>query len=445
MIRSFVRPVILFVMAATFTVMSTIPVGAIQDPSDCNANRYRTRNNITMYDPCDNGEQPICGPGSGQLRGSENLEKIFNYFKDKGLNDWLVGGIIGNIDAESGGDPTLVQISYQQTFGDTHTDDPMKLGTGVGVGRAWGLIQWDAGGRAVEYAKQAGITAPISELATQLDLVWWHMNNTSPTSRQNMMKDYTFTPANSSETEQDKTLRQAVAYYHDTMEGSAGRNIANRFAKAKNLIRQYGGNSVVGATPNPSSVAAISTTTPTAPTTNSTNCVGSVTGNAVATAINYAWPEYHEPPYTKMKDTYAAAVKKAQADGRYVGGGQYPGVDCGGFVTLVMQDSGVDTEYGGGGNTISQEKHMRESGKYTEIHPTSTADMQPGDIAIHDTHTYMYVGKIEGFETEIASASISFSGQGWRAPMAGNEMPADTSYRWYRLTASSPASNPSNL
>lgn len=410
-----IRSVIIFIIAAVFAMTSAVPVGAIQDPADCNANNYRTRNNITMYDPCDNGTQPICGPGSGELRGSENLEKVFNYFKDNGLNDILAAAVVGNVDQESGGEPTIIQ-------GGGKTEDPSNVSVG------WGLIQWTPGSKVIGIAKEAGITGPIHELKTQLDILMWHMKNTSPTGHQNMLKGFTF--SNESE------LLKAVDYFHDTVEGSADSTMANRLAKAKNALREYGGNSVVGATPNPTSVAAISTT-PTAPTTNSSNCVGSVSGDAVKTAINYAWPEYHAPPYTKMKDTYAAAVKKAQADGRYVGGGQYPGVDCGGFVTLVMQDSGVDTEYGGGGNTISQEKHMRESGKYTEIHPTSTADMQPGDIAIHDTHTYMYVGKVDGFETEIASASISFSGQGWRAPMAGKEMPADTTYRWYRLTVNS--------
>lgn len=423
-----IRSLLLFVVAIIVAITCSVPVGAIYDPADCDANNYRTRNNITIYDPCDNGQkQEQCG-GSGELVGADNLQKIFNYFRSKGLNEWLVGGIIGNIDAESGGDPTLIQISYQQTFGDTHTDDPMKLGTGVGVGRAWGLIQWDAGGRAVEYAKQAGITTPINELSTQLDLVWWHMNNTSPTSRQNMMKDYTFTTTSTSEAEQDKVLKQAVAYYHDTMEGSAGRNIANRFAKAKNLIRKYG-TGTPAATPQPSSgAAAIGTTS------NTTNCNGSVAGDAISTAINYAWPEYHAPPYLKMKDTYAAAVKKAQSDGRYVGGGQYPGIDCGGFVTLVMQDSGVDPEYNKGkGPTTAQRQYMLDNkDKYQLIYPTSTADVQPGDIAVHSEHTYIYVGKQPNFETEIASASISFSGRSWRTPMAGKEIPGDPSYSWFR-------------
>lgn len=160
---------------------------------------------------------------------------------------------------------------------------------------------------------------------------------------------------------------------------------------------------------------------------------GAAMGDAIATAINYAWPEYHPPNYFKMKPEYAAAVKNAQKAGKYVGGGKNPGIDCGGFVTRVMQDSGVDPEYGGGGNTISQMKHMASSGKYERIHPKSTADMKPGDIAVNSDHTYIYVGTNPGFKGSVASSSYSTSGSSWRAPMAGNEAPADPSYQWYRL------------
>lgn len=422
-----IRSISILILALVFAVTSMVPVSAIYEPADCDANGYRTRNNITMYDPCDNGTQPQCGPGSGELRGSENLEKIFNYFIDNGLNDIQAAGAVGNIDQESGGEPTIVQ-------GGGKNEDPSSISVG------WGIIQWTPGSKIIGIAKEAGITGPIHELKTQLDILMWHMKNTSPTGHKNMLKDYNFSA--------ESQLLQAVDYFHDTVEGSADATMANRLAKAKNALRLYGGKTL-GATPNPASVvtlpvapatatlavatASTTTTATTVALSNTTDCAGSVAGDAVATAINYSWPEYHNPPYTKMKDTYAAAVKKAQAEGRYVGGGQYPGVDCGGFVTTVMHDSGVDTEYGGGGNTLSQESHMANSGKYVKVNPNSTADLQPGDIAIHELHTYMYVGKVDGFETEIASASISYNGQGWRAPMAGKEMPADTSYRWYRL------------
>jgi len=165
----------------------------------------------------------------------------------------------------------------------------------------------------------------------------------------------------------------------------------------------------------------------------SSTCAGSVSGNTVQTAVNYAWPDYHAPNYLELKPSYATAVQAAQAAGKYVGGGANPGVDCGGFVTRVMQDSGLDPNYGGGGNTRSQQQYMRDHAElYEQIIPKSTADLQPGDIAINDGHTYMYVGTVAGFNSPVASASFSENNTSWRSPMAGKETPASPQFNWYR-------------
>ena len=160
-------------------------------------------------------------------------------------------------------------------------------------------------------------------------------------------------------------------------------------------------------------------------------CNGAVAGNIVQTAINYAWPEYHQADYLEMKPSYKAAVSAAQIAGKYVGGGDNPGIDCGGFVTRVMQDSGVDPNYGGGSNVVSQYEYVKNSPDYQEIiNPTET-DLRPGDIAIKKDlgHTYLYVGTVANFDNKkIASASYL----SWRSPMAGMERPADPDYYWFR-------------
>jgi len=66
---------------------------------------------------------------------------------------------------------------------------------------------------------------------------------------------------------------------------------------------------------------------------------GAEEGSIVQTAINYSWPEYHSAPYVKMKPSYARAVSEAKANGEYIGGISFPGVDCGGFITRVMRNS----------------------------------------------------------------------------------------------------------
>ncbi len=157
-------------------------------------------------------------------------------------------------------------------------------------------------------------------------------------------------------------------------------------------------------------------------------------GDITSTVKQYAWPEYHAAPYLQRKPAYATAVSKAKSEGKYVGGtvGGVEGIDCGGFVTLLVTNSGFDPKYnynGKGGATTEQENWLRSN--WQQIRPSSTKDLKAGDVAISSSHTYIYVGKIDGFQTSIASASYSESGNG-RAPMSGRETAADPAYNWYR-------------
>ncbi len=170
--------------------------------------------------------------------------------------------------------------------------------------------------------------------------------------------------------------------------------------------------------------------------------------------MKYAWPEPHPAPYTKKKPEYEAAVKKASSEGRYVGGLAYPGVDCGGFVTTLLVDSGFEPKYNyggkmskGAGTTVAQEAWAKKnwetigSGRDIKI-GTDLSDkkvLRPGDVALYNGpgnvgHTFVYSGKIPGFKTptNVASASVSFNGTGWRAPMAGTEDPKLAKWTWYR-------------
>lgn len=169
-------------------------------------------------------------------------------------------------------------------------------------------------------------------------------------------------------------------------------------------------------------------------------------GNAVTTALLFAWPNARGRGFVEMKPEYAEAVKRAQSakPRQYVGGTKYPGVDCGGFVTRVMIESGYEPRYNcdgkqcpisSGRGTEGQLNWARENWqKIGQV--TDTSQLQPGDVAFYvtasggnDGHTFMYVGSQPGFETEIASAS-------WdqRAPMAGTESAVSgrNIVEWYR-------------
>lgn len=153
----------------------------------------------------------------------------------------------------------------------------------------------------------------------------------------------------------------------------------------------------------------------------------------IGTIVAYAWPEYRPRPLsTVRKDEYQEAHNKAAANGEYLGG--CGGNDCGAFITRVMRDSGYDAEYNpANGNTTHQSAYLREN--WIEVPVSSTSDLQPGDVAMKTGspgHTFIWVGQVEGFGSNIASASIGTPCFTSRAPMAGRENPLDPSYNWYR-------------
>lgn len=171
-------------------------------------------------------------------------------------------------------------------------------------------------------------------------------------------------------------------------------------------------------------------------------CIGAEgSGDAAKTALQYAWPEYRAPgtkDAIELKPEYASATAEAKKRGEYIGGNRYPGVDCGGFVTRVMINSGFEPAYnssGKGGFTGIQ--HAWVKANWTRIglgNTVSTASLRPGDVAFrvnpdgsNDGHTFMYVGDQPGFGDDVASSSLDE-----RAPMAGKENPLAANIEWWR-------------
>ncbi|NLA43307.1 SGNH/GDSL hydrolase family protein [Candidatus Saccharibacteria bacterium] len=161
------------------------------------------------------------------------------------------------------------------------------------------------------------------------------------------------------------------------------------------------------------------------------NTTGFAGGNFNETLKHYAWSEWKGLD-TKPRQEYKDAFTKAKSNGLYIGGLKHPGIDCGGFVTLLVRDSGFDKDYnygGKGGPTSSQQKWASENwetlGSSASIDPAS---LQPGDVAINNGHTFIFVGDVPGFEANIASASLDE-----RAPMADPQQKAtQPGFTWFR-------------
>lgn len=160
----------------------------------------------------------------------------------------------------------------------------------------------------------------------------------------------------------------------------------------------------------------------------------SANGNFSEYVLKYAWPD--STTRTDKKPEYAEAIEKAKSEGRYVGDECFGGgVDCGAFVTTILNDSGFEPRYNhsgklsdGAGYTAIQrawaEANWQTLGDGASI---NVADLQPGDVAHSPGHTFVYAGDIPGFNSKIASAS-----QCEYAPKAGLESITSGSVTWFR-------------
>jgi hypothetical protein len=385
-------------------------------------------NDILFYDPRCATET---GSGTLTLAGNDNLEKILNFYMRKGLTLAQASGIAGNMMVESGLDPTIIQ-------GGGHAKPGEKYIPKSGIG--FGLVQWTTGGRQVGLVNETTrLGVDITDLSGQLGYSWKELS-----------ENYSSTLIKLKATNDPV---QAAIIVHDGYESSADSHakvVSVRGGNAQLVYKKYvdapalagstagkemtapGGDSTQSTSAGDISLMAESTPIDGSSATPSTTSGGCSAGSDFAggdlaqTTQQYAWPQYKVR--TDQMPAYTEAVSRAKSKGLYIGGNN--GNDCGGFVSRLMIDSGFEKRYnsdGKGGNTTSQEAWLKKNWK--QISSTDAGDRQPGDVAINDSHTYLYVGQIPGFGSKIASASL---GGPQRSPMAGHESATDGSFRWYR-------------
>jgi hypothetical protein len=125
-------------------------------------------NDINYYDA--GAEECISSSGT-TLVGSDNIEKVWNFFKSKGLPDTGVAGLIGGKWGETGGSLNPKAIQSGQPY-----DEARAMNPSVG-NYAFGVAQWDFGRRVnlLNYAKEKGQSWDTLEL--QLDFMWQELNS----------------------------------------------------------------------------------------------------------------------------------------------------------------------------------------------------------------------------------------------------------------------------
>ena len=411
-----IRRILAGLLALVFTItIMTDMVRAVGYDED-----FFSQNNILYYDTrCLSGDT---NSEIVQLAGKDNTEKILNFFMRKGLTLAQSAGIVGNMMQESGLNPAIIQ-------GGKIADDSYTPENGVG----FGLIQWTFTGRQkplVDHMKQMGVG--ITNLSGQLEFVWKEMNGSY---------GHTLRALKASQNPVDAAVvvhgppspgYEASADSPEKVRSVRGGNAQKVYNTYKDAPALAGGTATPDMTPGaegdgdsgPSPVAAKTADGSTSP----QSCTNTApNGSGIAKTVQaYAWPTYTAGK-TEQQPAYTTAITKAKSENRYIGGAN--GNDCGGFITTLMYDSGYDKSYNSNkGNTVAQEEWLKKN--WDEIKPEDQRQM--GDVAVNQTHTYVYVAdqngrKPEGFNGVVASASFSD-----RSPMATNENPHDTSFRWYR-------------
>lgn len=330
------------------------------------------------------------------LSGDDAIAQVFNYLvQEKGLKDFQAAGILGNMKNESGVQPQRLQGTPSGTI-TVDTDVPRGAD-----GKAWGLVQWDPATKMIDPVRKAG--KDPNTIPAQLDFLIDQLKGTSPNSKEKRAGDLFFATTNVYEatiTFESAFERHAGIEDAYNPESPSNKLYPKRVVDAEEILkRAQSGGIDTSASPNANG-----------------GCSAFNGGDLIQTALAYAWPEYKGNPFTEQKPEYETAIDRAKKNGQYIGG--CDGNDCGAFVSRVLIDSGFEVDYnsgGKGGNTVLQQNWSEENWEKLGT-VSSSAELLPGDVAFSPGHTFMYIGKQPGFETDIASAS-----QCERSPMAGKE------------------------
>lgn len=386
-------------------------------------------NDILYYDPsasaaCTTVGAPHSSPlDIPSLSGSENAEKIWNFLTDpkQGLSDEQAAGVMGNIEQESGYLPDKEEGSD-------------SAGSRADLG--YGIVQWTFGRRtALELAAiEKGV--PVSDLGFQLAYMVQESQGREVSSN---AADIGLGTVGDNEWEtlkKMKTVEDATVFWHNNFEASADSKekvLEVRGGYARKAYERFSGKGVAS---NDSSSGGAGCTP------------GSAAGSGDLTALllEYAHPEYYENNYSgpvpPPKPAYLDIATKLANEGKWVGGGQaeigIPGIDCGGFVSILLTQSGMEPDYnfgldmdrGSSNQEYGQLPWAKRNWKFLgNGGAINTSDLRPGDVAYSNGHTFIFVGQVNGFASQYASSSYAW----WRAPMAGGGFETATSpdYVWY--------------
>lgn len=165
------------------------------------------------------------------VEDDSNEKKIWDFLKSKGLNDFAVAGIMGNLRAESALSPINLQNSFEKKLGYNDITYTQAVDNGiynnfVHDGAGYGLAQWTYYSRKqnlLVYARNRKVS--IGDLQMQLEFLWKEMQNYSTmmkelntaTTVRDASNSFLFRferPANQGGAVQNARTNYGVAYYN---------------------------------------------------------------------------------------------------------------------------------------------------------------------------------------------------------------------------------------
>lgn len=182
-----------------------------------------------------------------------NEQKIWNFFKNKGLNDCGIAGLMGNLYAESGLSPNNLQNTYEKKLGYTDITYTAAVDNGtytnfVKDAAGYGLAQWTYWTRKqklLNYAKQKNKS--IGDLDMQLEFLYKELsesyssvlitlkNTTSVLEASNAVLLKFECPADQSASVQQKRASYGQKYYNHFANNKGSETIMahNTYTKGK--------------------------------------------------------------------------------------------------------------------------------------------------------------------------------------------------------------------
>jgi hypothetical protein len=324
---------------------------------------------------------------------------------------------MGNIYQEAGFDPDLEE------------------GNGVG----YGIVQWSFERRDALEDKASKLGVAVSDLGFQLAFMIDEAKSPPLLDFNGLFDKYDASAEDNvwDLLKEQKSIEDATIVFHDGFERSndykTHGGIQHRIDYANEVFEKFSGSSVKDSLAKAGARAG-------------DDCNSFAGGDLIETLLAYAHPEYHPNNYSgpvpPPKPAYLEVTTKLTKEGKWVGGGQseigIPGIDCGGFVSVLLTQSGFEPDYnfgldedrGSSNQEYGQLPWAKRNWSYLGTGgQINVSDLRPGDVAYSNGHTFLFVGQVNGFEGQYASASYSW----WRAPMSGGTFETATSpeYVWY--------------